>query len=152
MKTALLSAAAVLLTAAAPPIAPGAAKLSLTRLDCGTGMIKDFNAFFSDSFDYRAGPREITNSCYLIRHGDRHMLWDSGFSSAIKGKPKDMGPIVARIDKAIVEQLAMLRLKPADISVVGISHAWRPYRPGKGISRGQAGHRQEGFRAEQKQG
>ena len=123
MKSMIFAAAACLMAGAAfaQPATPPA-KLSLTRLDCGTGMIKDFNAIFSDSFDYRAGPREITDSCYLIRHGNQYLLWDSGFPAGLKGKPKDMGPLVASLDKTIVEQLATLRLRPADISVVGISH------------------------------
>jgi len=123
MKPMILSAVALALADAAfaQPARPPA-RLSLTRLDCGTATIKDFNAFFSDSFDYRAGPREITDSCYLIRHGNRYLLWDSGFPAGLKGKPRDMGPLVARLDKTLVEQLATLRLKPADISVVGISH------------------------------
>ena len=45
-----------------------AAPLSITRLHCGGGTVKDFNAFFSDSNDYPAGPRPLANSCYLIRH------------------------------------------------------------------------------------
>ena len=107
--------------ALAQPVKPPA-RISLTRLDCGTVTVKDFNAFFSDSFDYRAGPREITDSCYLVRHGSRYLLWDTGFPAGLKGKSRDMGPLVASLDKTVVEQLAMLRLKPADISVVGISH------------------------------
>lgn len=123
MKSLLYAAAT--LAVAAPALAQPVktpAKVTLTRLDCGTGTVKDFNAFFSDSFDYRAGPREITDSCYLIRHGNRQMLWDTGFPAALKGKPMDMGPIVARLDRTIAEQLGQLGLKPADVDVVGISH------------------------------
>lgn len=108
--------------------APGeAAELSLTRLDCGTATIKDFDAFFSDRPGlYAKGPREITDSCYLIRHsgpmGDRQMIWDTGFSAALKGGSRDMGDLVARLDRTLPEQLAELGLKPADVDVVGISH------------------------------
>ena len=123
MKSLILAAAAISMAGAAfaQPANPPA-KVSLTRLDCGTGMIKDFNAFFSDSFDYRAGPREITDSCYLIRHGAKYLLWDTGFPAGLKGKPRDMGPLVASLTKTLVEQFATLGLKPADVSVVGISH------------------------------
>jgi len=97
-------------------------QLGIVRLDCGNGTVKNFNAFFSDTNEYPAGPRVITDSCYLIRHGQDYLLWDTGFPAAIKGKANDMGAIVARLDKTIPEQLATLRLKPADIDVVGISH------------------------------
>lgn len=121
IKSVLLGGVAFALIGAAPAPNP-AARLSLTRLDCGSGLIKDFNAFFSDSFDYKPGPRRITDSCYVIRHGDRVLLWDTGFAAALKGKPMDMGPLVASLDHTIPEQLATIGLKPADISIVGISH------------------------------
>ena len=96
--------------------------LSLTRLDCGSGLVKDFNAFFSDTNELPAGPRRITNSCYLIRHGGQTLLWDSGFPATLKGKDTDMGAIVASVAATIPEQMARLGLDPADIDIVGISH------------------------------
>ena len=118
--TALTAAAMLLCGAAAPAPAPGA--LSLTRLDCGTATVKDFNAFFSDTLEYRAGPRQIIDSCYVIRHGAKTLLWDTGFPAGLKGKPNDMGALVASMDRDIPEQLATLGLKPSDIGIVGISH------------------------------
>jgi glyoxylase-like metal-dependent hydrolase (beta-lactamase superfamily II) len=107
----------------AAPAAAQAVELSLTRLDCGTATIKNFDAFFSDRPGlYEKAPREITDSCYLIRHGDRAMVWDTGFSAELKGQERDMGDLVARLDKSLSEQVAQLGLKPADVDVVGISH------------------------------
>ncbi len=100
-----------------------AAELSLTRLECGTATIKNFDAFFSDRPGlYAAEAREITDSCYLIRNGDRAMLWDTGFSSELKGTSEDMGQLVARLDTTLVEQLAQAGIKPEDVDIVGISH------------------------------
>ena len=108
---------------AAPALAsPAATPLSLTRLDCGSAVVKDFNAFFSDTLEYPAGPRKITDSCYLIRHGDQTLLWDTGFPAALKGQSMDMGKLVASVDRTIPEQLAQIGLKPSDIAIVGISH------------------------------
>ena len=107
----------------AAPTAAEAPVLSLTRLDCGTATIKDFDAFFSDRPGlYEKAPREITDSCYLIRHGDQAMIWDTGFSAQLKGQERDMGDLVARLDATLVEQLAKLGLKPEDVDIVGISH------------------------------
>ena len=108
--------------AAAPSLAQPAPKLELWRLDCGKGLIKDFNAFFSDTSEYPSGPRQITSSCYLVRHLDHYLLWDTGFAATVKGKPDDWGPLVATLDKTIAEQLAVLGVKPAQITMVGISH------------------------------
>ena len=110
---------------AVPAIAeePAGAEVSLTRLDCGTATIKNFDSFFSDKKGlYEQAPREITDSCYLVRHGDQAMIWDTGFAAELKGKEQDMGQLVARMDKTIPEQLAEVGLKPEDIDVVGISH------------------------------
>lgn len=103
--------------------AAGAAELSLARLDCGSPTIKNFDSFFSDKPGlYEAAPRDITDSCYLIRNGDQVMIWDTGFPAALKGSEQDMGQLVARLDKTIAEQLAQVNLTPADVDVVGISH------------------------------
>lgn len=100
-----------------------AAKLSLTRLDCGTPTIKNFDKFFSDRPGlYESGPREITDSCYLIQHGDQQLIWDTGFPSAWKGQTHDLGDLSVRIDKTLADQLAELGLKPTDVDFVGISH------------------------------
>jgi glyoxylase-like metal-dependent hydrolase (beta-lactamase superfamily II) len=108
--------------AAANPSVDGA-KLSLTRLDCGTPTIKNFDKFFSDKPGlYESAPRDITDSCYLIQHGDQQLVWDTGFPSAWKGQTHDLGDLSVRVDKTLAEQLAQLGLKPADIDFVGISH------------------------------
>lgn len=106
---------------AAQPAA--AARLSLTRLDCGTATIKNFDKFFSDKPGlYESAPREITDSCYLIQHGDQQLVWDTGFPSAWKGQAHDLGDLSVRIDKTLEEQLSEVGLKPSDIDFVGISH------------------------------
>ena len=99
-----------------------ATSLSIVRLDCGGATVKNFDAFFSDTHELPVGPRKITDSCYVIRHGDQTLLWDTGFPAAIKGKPMDMGGLVASLRVTIPEQLAKIGLKPNDINIVGISH------------------------------
>ncbi|MBA3667559.1 MAG: N-acyl homoserine lactonase family protein [Sphingomonas sp.] len=118
----LIGAAPAHAARAAPAHAAGAAKVSIVRLDCGTILVKDFNAFFSDSFDYKPGPRRITDSCYLVRHMNDYLLWDSGLPAALKGKTNDIGPVAASLAQTIVEQLGQLALKPADIKFIGMSH------------------------------
>jgi glyoxylase-like metal-dependent hydrolase (beta-lactamase superfamily II) len=96
--------------------------VALTRLDCGSILIKDFNSFFSDTLEYAPGPRTVVASCYLVRHGNDYLLWDTGYPASFKGKSVDRGATVASLRVTIPEQLAVLRLKPSDISTVGISH------------------------------
>jgi glyoxylase-like metal-dependent hydrolase (beta-lactamase superfamily II) len=99
------------------------AALSLTRLDCGTAEFKDMNSFFSDRPGvYPPGPGKVTDSCYLIRHGDQEMVWDTGLPAETKDKPMNENGMVAQIDRPLVDQLKQLGLAPGDIDVVGISH------------------------------
>lgn len=114
--------------AAAPATA---AALSLTRLDCGDFTVKNFDKFFSDRPGlYEAAPRETVGSCYLIRHGDDLLLWDTGFAAALKGKTEDMGDIVVRLKRTLAEQLAEIGVRPQDVDLVGISH-WHPDHTGQ---------------------
>lgn len=100
----------------------GPAALTLTRLDCGTIEFKDFNAFFSDASELPSGPRTGTDSCYLIDHDGKKMLWDTGLPEALIGKPNVTPQLTARLDRTIVDQLKQLGIVPGDIDVVGISH------------------------------
>lgn len=122
LKALLAAGAAVLMASGASAADAPKAKVSITRLDCGKALIKDFNSFFSDTLEYPSGPRDIVASCYLVRHMDHYLLWDTGFAAAIRGKPNDWGPLVATLDKTIPEQLAVLGVKPEQITAVGISH------------------------------
>jgi N-acyl homoserine lactone hydrolase len=105
------------------PPANGAAEISLTRLDCGHADFKDMNGFFSDRPGvYPPGPGKVTDSCYLIRHGDQQMVWDTGLPASTKDKPMVQGGMTGAIDVTLAEQLQQLGLKPHDIDVLGISH------------------------------
>ena len=99
------------------------AALSLTRLDCGHADFKDMNGFFSDRPGvYPPGPGKVTDSCYLIRHGNQNMVWDTGLPAETKNKPMNENGMVASIDRTLADQLSQLGVKPADVSVLGISH------------------------------
>jgi glyoxylase-like metal-dependent hydrolase (beta-lactamase superfamily II) len=109
---------------APPPKKPDATgtKLTLWRLDCGSFVIKDYNSFFSDTLAYPAGPKDITDSCYLIRHGDRLMLWDTGVSDALIGSPQDNPAMKMALKRSLVDQLKQIGIGPDRIEIVGISH------------------------------
>ena len=99
------------------------AALILTRLDCGRAEFKDMNAFFSDRPGvYPPGPGKATDSCYLIRHGDQQMLWDTGFPAETKNKPMVQDGATFQIDRTLADQLRQLGIKPEDVDILGISH------------------------------
>jgi N-acyl homoserine lactone hydrolase len=103
--------------------ANAAAELSLTRLDCGYAEFKEMNRFFSDTPGvYPPGPGRVANSCYLIRHGDQLMVWDTGFAAETKDKPLVREVMTAAITRTLAEQLQQVGVKPEDVDVLGISH------------------------------
>lgn len=99
-----------------------AAPVKLWRLDCGAAQVNDLNTF-NDTRAFPGQKMRFAASCYLIRHGDTYMLWDTGLPAALKGIPtNDKDAISATLTVTIGDQLAQIGVKPADISIIGISH------------------------------
>ena len=105
----LLAAAGAFAALAAS--AQPAAEVSLARLDCGTGM--NDQRRFSDTFAYSNPQIPFTFSCYVIRHGDDVMVWDTGYAPG-------SNPSAPKV--SLVDQLAQLKIKPEQVKFVGISH------------------------------
>ena len=60
-----------------------AADVALSRLDCGGAPEPQSVAAFSDTYAYPDLKLQLTYSCYLVRHGDRYMVWDTGQLAAL---------------------------------------------------------------------
>ncbi len=105
------------------PVAKSAPQpTKIVRLDCGTLAANNVDAF-SDTDAYIGQGKPLTSSCYLIKHGDTYMLWDTGLSAAMKGLKLDpKAAFGATVTATIPEQLATLGIKPEQISMIGISH------------------------------
>ena len=71
-----VSSLGLLVTPNASAQAP--ATVTLTRLDCGTNAAPSDVARFSDTYAYNGLRVQLAISCYLIRHGDDYMVWDTG--------------------------------------------------------------------------
>jgi len=98
----------------AQPALAQAPDMALTRIECGTPVAPTLvNQRFSDTFSYGDLKIQFVYSCYLIKHGDDYLLWDTGQSMTAP----NVAPKVS-----IVDQLAQLNLKPEQIKYVGISH------------------------------
>ncbi len=91
-----------------------AADMALTRLDCGTPQAPTVvNQRFSDTYAYGDLKLQFVFSCYVIKHDNDYLLWDTGHSMTAP----NVAPKVS-----IVDQLAKLDIKPEQIKYVGISH------------------------------
>ena len=88
--------------------------MSLTRLDCGTPPPPILvNHRFSDTYAFGDLKVQLVFSCYLIKHGNDYLLWDTGHAMTAP----NVAPKVS-----LVDQLAKLELKPEQIEYVAISH------------------------------
>lgn len=90
-----------------------AADVALARLDCGGEPKPVSVASFSDTFAYPDLKLPLTYSCYVIRHGDRYMVWDTG-------NPRDSEPEAPRT--SLVDLLARAHVPVMAVDYVGISH------------------------------
>ena len=90
------------------------ADVSLWRIDCGTGEKPTaVNERFSDTFAFPGLNLTFTFSCYLAKHGDEYMVWDTGFAPGTSpNAPKT----------SLGDYLAQAKVKPEQIKYVGISH------------------------------
>jgi N-acyl homoserine lactone hydrolase len=67
-------------------------------------------------------PIDLSDNCYLIRHGAQWLLWDTGYADAIADKPATTAAGTATRQKTLGAQLAEIGVKPADIQWVAVSH------------------------------
>lgn len=112
-------AAAIAGTATAANATP---QLELWRLDCGRIAVSDLSVF-SDTFAYAGEKKTLTDSCYVIRHGNDYMLWDTGLPAALLGKPLAADQVLApTLDRTVPDQLKEIAVKPEAIGLIGISH------------------------------
>ncbi len=97
------------------PVAAQPAEVTLTRIECGTGAKPTIVAErFTDTFAYKPDlALTFTFSCYVIKHGDEYMVWDTGFAPGSNPNAPKVG---------IVDRLAELKVKPEQVKYVGISH------------------------------
>jgi glyoxylase-like metal-dependent hydrolase (beta-lactamase superfamily II) len=99
---------------AAAPVLAQTPEVTLTRLDCGTpAPPTDVAQRFTDTYAYNGLKIQLVYSCYLVKHGDDYMVWDSGHAMTTP----DRAPKVS-----LVDLLGRLELKPENIRYIGISH------------------------------
>ena len=88
--------------------------ITLTRLDCGTPTgPTDVGTRMSDTYAYSGLKVQLTFSCYLVRHGDDYMVWDTG-------NPVGTTPTAPKT--SLVDLLAQLKVAPEQVKYVGVSH------------------------------
>jgi N-acyl homoserine lactone hydrolase len=94
-------------------------------LNCGEGVAGDISRW---SPGVSVGKSmDFADNCYLIKHAQGWMLWDTGVTDAIAAMPEGQRPSDPRAThwrrpKTLASQLEQLGVKPADIKYVAVSH------------------------------
>ena len=90
--------------------------------DCGSIQLADVTMFGLQPDETPV--RELFVPCYLIEHGNDRLLWDTGLPLSVAGQGKvtmDGGDSFV-YQRSIVDQLAAMGVKPADITYLAFSH------------------------------
>lgn len=122
---ALVAAALVVAACAGPPAQRQAGIERLYILNCGEGVAGDISRWSPGVNEGKS--MAFVDNCYLIKHAQGWLLWDTGVMDAIAGMPDGLRPADPKAThwkrpKTLTSQLAELGLKPADIKYVAVSH------------------------------
>lgn len=94
-------------------------------LECGESRTGDLSANWSPGA-HIGETWDFSDHCYLIRHGDRLFLWDTGMSDGIAAKPEGItvggGLLTLKVRTPLAPQLAALGIAPTDITDLALSH------------------------------
>jgi N-acyl homoserine lactone hydrolase len=104
--------------------APGLQRLYI--LNCGEGVAGDVSRW---SPGVNVGKSmDFVDNCYLVKHAQGWLLWDTGVPDAVAGMagglpPSDPRAVVWRRPRTLAAQLAEIGVKPSDIRYVAVSHS-----------------------------
>ena len=127
-KTGIAGAAAAVLLAACAGVSTPAPKAGVERLyvlDCGEGVAGDISRWTPGINEGKT--MAFVDTCYLVKHAQGWLLWDTGVMDAVAGMPDGLKPadpkgVHWKRKKTLAAQLAELKLQPSDIKYVSVSH------------------------------
>ena len=102
---------------------PGVEKLYI--LNCGEGVAGDISRWSPGVNEGKS--MDFVDNCYLIKHSQGWLLWDTGIPDAVAAMPNGLAPADPRATtwrrpKTLAAQLEQLGVKPSDIKAVAVSH------------------------------
>jgi glyoxylase-like metal-dependent hydrolase (beta-lactamase superfamily II) len=102
---------------------PGVEKLYI--LNCGEGVAGDISRWSPGVNEGKS--MDFVDNCYLIKHAQGWMLWDTGIPDAVAAMPNGLAPADPKAvfwhrPKTLAAQLDQLGVKPSDIKVIAVSH------------------------------
>ncbi len=111
-------------TGRAQPGKSGVEKLYI--LNCGEGVAGDISRWSPGVNEGKS--MDFVDTCYLVKHAQGWLLWDSGIPDAVAAMPNGLAPadpkaIYWRRPKTLAAQLDQLGVKPADVRAMAVSHS-----------------------------
>jgi glyoxylase-like metal-dependent hydrolase (beta-lactamase superfamily II) len=113
------------LSALASQSAHAAGLERLYILNCGEGTAGDISRWSPGVNEGQSMP--FVDNCYLLKHSQGWMLWDTGLADTITAMPDGQKPADPKAThwfrpKTLASQLEALGVKPSDIKFVALSH------------------------------
>ena len=102
---------------------PGIEKLYI--LNCGEGVAGDISRWSPGVNEGKSMP--FSDNCYLIKHSQGWMIWDTGLAENVAAMPDGLKPADPKAThwykpKTLASQLEALGVKPADVKFMAVSH------------------------------
>lgn len=95
----------------------GSPEVQLYAMDCGRFSLPSAD-MFADDGSFKDIAVELSNPCFLIRHPEGDLIWDTGLPPPVVENPSP-GMSIAR---TLEGQLAEIGLTPADVEYLSFSH------------------------------
>lgn len=94
-------------------------------LNCGEGVAGDISRWSPGVNEGKSMP--FVDNCYLIKHSQGWMIWDTGLTDALAARPEGQKPADPKAThwyrpKTLASQLEQLGVKPSDIKFMAVSH------------------------------
>jgi N-acyl homoserine lactone hydrolase len=102
---------------------PGVERLYI--LNCGEGTAGDISRWSPGVNEGKSMP--FVDNCYLIKHAQGWMLWDTGLTDVLAAQPEGQKPADPKAThwyrpKTLASQLEQVGVKPTDIKFLAVSH------------------------------
>jgi glyoxylase-like metal-dependent hydrolase (beta-lactamase superfamily II) len=102
---------------------PGIERLYI--LNCAEGVAGDIGRWSPGINEGKSMP--FVDSCYLIKHAQGWLIWDTGVSDAVAAMPNGLAPADPRMThwrkpKTLAAELEQVGVKPGDVKFMAVSH------------------------------
>jgi len=97
-------------------------ELTLRALRCGNVTINDLSILTPGA--NQGVQRQLANSCFLVEHSGRYLLWDTGLPDGLGPDPVTVleGAFTLSVTDPLLPQLREIGLQPQDVDFLALSH------------------------------